>query len=77
MNNIKIIDTGSEKYKTTYDNVMKALQELGMEAQVEKVEDIMKIMEYNVLTTPVLMIDEEMKVKGRVADVNEIKELLK
>ena len=48
-----------------------------MEAQVEKVEDIMKIMAYNVLTTPVLMIDEEMKVKGRVADVNEIKELLK
>ena len=77
MKNIKILGTGCAKCKTTYDNVMKALQELGMEAQVEKVEDIMKIMEYNVLTTPVLMLDEEMKVKGRVADVNEIKELLK
>ena len=77
MKNIKILGTGCAKCKTTYDNVMKALQELGMEAQVEKVEDIMKIMEYNVLTTPVLMIDEEMKVKGRVADVNETKELLK
>lgn len=77
MKNIKILGTGCAKCKTTYDNVMKALQELGMEAQVEKVEDIMKIMEYNVLTTPVLMIDEEMKVKGRVADINEIKELLK
>ena len=77
MKNIKILGTGCAKCKITYDNVMKALQELGMEAQVEKVEDIMKIMEYNVLTTPVLMIDEEMKVKGRVADVNEIKELLK
>ena len=77
MKNIKILGTGCAKCKTTYDNVMNALQELGMEAQVEKVEDIMKIMEYNVLTTPVLMIDEEMKVKGRVADVNEIKELLK
>lgn len=77
MKNIKILGTGCAKCKTTYDNVMKALQELGIEAQVEKVEDIMKIMEYNVLTTPVLMIDEEMKVKGRVADVNEIKELLK
>jgi small redox-active disulfide protein 2 len=77
MKNIKILGTGCAKCKTTYDNVMKALQELGMEAQVEKVEDIMKIMAYNVLTTPVLMIDEEMKVKGRVADVNEIKELLK
>ena len=77
MKNIKILGTGCAKCKTTYDNVMKALQELGMEAQVEKVEDIMKIMAYNVLTTPVLMIDEEMKVNGRVADVNEIKELLK
>ena len=77
MKNIKILGTGCAKCKTTYDNVMKALQELGMEAQVEKVEDIMKIMEYNVLTTPVLMIDEEMKIKRKVADVNEIKELLK
>jgi len=77
MKNIKILGTGCAKCKTTYDNVMKALQELGIEANVEKVEDIMKIMEYNVLTTPVLMIDEVMKVKGRVADVNEIKELLK
>lgn len=77
MKNIKILGTGCAKCKTTYDNVMKALQELGIEAQVEKIEDIMKIMEYNVLTTPVLMIDEVMKVKGRVADVNEIKELLK
>ena len=77
MKNIKILGTGCAKCKSTYENVMKALQDLGMEAQVEKVEDLMKIMEYNVLTTPVLMIDEVMKVKGRVADVNEIKEFLK
>lgn len=77
MKNIKILGTGCSKCKTTHDNVMKALQELGIEAEVEKVEDIMKIMEYNVLTTPVLMIDEVIKVKGRVADINEIKELLK
>ena len=77
MKNIKILGTGCAKCKSTYDNVMKALNDLGTEANVEKVEDIMKIMEYNVLTTPVLMIDEVMKVKGRVADVNEIKEFLK
>ena len=77
MKDVKILGTGCAKCKSTYDNVMKALNDLGMEANVEKVEDIMKIMEYNVLTTPVLMIDEVMKVKGRVADVNEIKEFLK
>jgi hypothetical protein len=41
-----------------------------------KIEDIEEMMKYNVLTTPVLMINEEMKIKGRVADVNEIKQLL-
>ena len=47
-----------------------------MQADVIKVEDIEEIMKYNVLSTPVLMINEEMKIKGRVADVNEIKQLL-
>jgi hypothetical protein len=52
------------------------VKQAGIEANITKVEDIMEIMKYNVLTTPVLMIDGEMKVKGRVADVNEIKTLL-
>ena len=47
-----------------------------MEAEVIKIEDIEEMMKYKVLTTPVLMINEEMKVKGRIADVNEIKQLL-
>ena len=46
MKNIKILGTGCAKCKTTYDNVMKALQELGMEAQVEKVEDIMILLKW-------------------------------
>ncbi len=76
MKSIKILGTGCRKCKTTYTNVLEALKQTGMEANVEKIEDIEEIMKYNVLTTPVLMIDEVMKIKGRVADVNEIKELL-
>lgn len=76
MKSIKILGTGCSKCKTTYNNVLEALKETGMEANVEKIEDIEEIMKYNVLTTPVLMIDEVMKIKGRVADVNEIKLLL-
>jgi hypothetical protein len=49
---------------------------MGIEADVTKIEDIEEMMRYNVLTTPVLMIDEVAKVKGRIADVKEIKELL-
>jgi hypothetical protein len=55
---------------------LEALKKAGLEAEVTKIEDIEEIMKYNVLTTPVLMIDEEVKVKGRVAQVNEIVEFL-
>ena len=73
MKNIKILGTGCPKCKTTYNNVLEALKQMGMEANVEKIEDIEEIMKYNILTTPVLMIDEEIKTKGRVAEVQEIK----
>lgn len=74
--NIKVLGPGCAKCKTTYNNVLEALRQTGVEAQVEKIEDIEEMMKYNVLTTPVLMIDEVARIKGRVADVKEIKELL-
>lgn len=77
MKQIKILGQGCAKCKTTYDNVMSALKESGIEAEVEKIEDMEEMMKYNILTTPVLMIDDVIKVKGRVADINEIKQLLK
>lgn len=74
--NIKVLGPGCTKCKTTYNNVLQAVKQTGIEAEVQKIEDIQEIMKYNVLVTPVLMIDEVVKVKGRVADVNEIKQLL-
>nr|WP_315146755.1 thioredoxin family protein [uncultured Flavobacterium sp.] len=77
MKQIKVLGTGCPKCKTTYNNVLEALKQLGMEANVTKIEDIEEMMKYNVLTTPVLMIDDEMKIKGRIAQIDEIKDLLK
>ncbi|MEO8414826.1 MAG: thioredoxin family protein [Ginsengibacter sp.] len=77
MKNIKVLGTGCPKCKTTYNNVMEAIKQTGIQADVTKIEDIEEMMKYNVLSTPVLMIDEEIKIKGRVAQVNEIAELLK
>jgi small redox-active disulfide protein 2 len=74
--NIKVLGPGCPKCKTTYNNVLEAIRQTGVEAQVEKIEDIEEMMKYNVLTTPVLMIDEVARIKGRVADINEIKQLL-
>jgi small redox-active disulfide protein 2 len=73
---IEVLGTGCAKCKTTYNNALEAVKQLAIEANVVKIEDIEEMMKYNVLTTPVLMINEEMKIKGRVADVNEIKQLL-
>jgi len=77
MKEIKIFGPGCPKRQATYNNVLEALKQMNAEAKVEKVEDIEEMMKYNILTTPVLMIDGQIKIKGRIAQVNEIIELLK
>jgi len=77
MTEIKVLGPGCPKCKTTYNNVLEALKQSNIEANVVKVEDIEEMMKYNVLFTPVLIINEEIKIKGRVARVGEIVELLK
>lgn len=76
MKTIKILGTGCAKCKATEANVKEAVSQLGIEANIIKVEDIQEIMQYNVLSTPVLVIDEQIKIKGKVATVDEIKSLL-
>jgi small redox-active disulfide protein 2 len=73
---VKVLGPGCAKCKTTYNNVLEAVKQLGIDVDVTKIEDIEEMMKYNVLTTPVLMIDDVIKIKGRVADINEIKILL-
>lgn len=73
---IKVLGPGCAKCKTTYHNALEAIKQLGLDAEVIKIEDIEQMMKYNILSTPVLMIDNEIKIKGRVADINEIKALL-
>jgi small redox-active disulfide protein 2 len=74
---IKVLGPGCSKCKTTYSNVLEALKQTNIEANVEKIEDIEEMMKYNILTTPVLVINGEIKIKGRIAQVNEIVEIIK
>jgi len=76
MKSIKILGSGCAKCKALYQNTLEAVKLSGTEATVEKVEDIQEILSYHVLTTPVLWIDGKAVVKGRVAEVNEIRQLL-
>lgn len=73
---IKVLGPGCAKCTTTYNNVLEAIKQTGVEADVTKIDDIEEMMKYNILTTPVLMIDEVIKIKGRVADISEIRQLL-
>lgn len=74
--NIKILGTGCPKCKTLEKVTRDAVAETGIEATVEKVEDIVKIMEYRVLHTPVLVINEKVVLSGQVPTVKQVKEIL-
>lgn len=77
MKTIKILGTGCPKCKQMESIVKEVVGENNLEAEVMKVEDIMEIMQYNVMTTPVLVIDENITIKGRVPSKTEVEELLK
>ncbi|MBK6623155.1 MAG: TM0996/MTH895 family glutaredoxin-like protein [Saprospirales bacterium] len=76
MKNIKILGTGCIKCKRTEELVRRVVEEMGIDAQIEKVEDIRQIMEYNILSTPAVVIDGIVKIKGRVPDRHELETLL-
>lgn len=73
---IEILGKGCPKCRQLYENTKKAVSEKGVAATVEKVEDLEKIVEYGVLTTPALAIDGEIKAAGRILTAEEIKKLL-
>lgn len=74
--NIKILGTGCSNCKKLEANARAAVKELGIEATVEKVEELKDIMAYGVMKTPALVVDEQVKVMGRVPSVEDIKKYL-
>lgn len=74
---IKVIGEGCEKCDTLYDNTLQAVLELGLQAEVEKVEKLIDIVKLGVMTTPSLMVDGKLIVSGQVASAKEIVKKLK
>jgi len=70
---IKVLGTGCPKCKELEKRTVNALAELGLTADVEKVTDIRKIMEYGILTTPGLVINGKVVSSGRIPRPEEIK----
>ena len=73
---IKVLGTGCPKCKTLEKEVMNSLADLDIAADVYKVEDIVKIMEYGIMHTPALVIDEKVVLSGRIPSKDELKSLL-
>ena len=74
---IKILGTGCPNCITLEKRVRKVVEENGIDAKITLVKDIVDIMAYKVMSTPALVIDEEVKIKGRVPRNEEILEVLK
>lgn len=73
---IEILGIGCAKCTELFNNVQNAVAQSGKFAQIEKVEDPIKIMEYGVMSTPGLVIDGEVKSTGKVVSTDEIKNWL-
>lgn len=74
---IEILGTGCSKCKALEEAVKQAVAKSGMFTQIEKVEDIVKIMEYGVMSTPALVVDGKVVSTGKALNVSEIIELIK
>lgn len=73
---IKILGSGCPNCKTLESRVKRVVEKNNIEAEIIKVEDIVDIMAYNIMSTPGLVVDEKMMSKGRVPSEKEIKEFL-
>jgi small redox-active disulfide protein 2 len=73
---IKILGTGCAKCKALEKATKEAVEKTGLNATITKVEDIVEIMQFGVMTTPALVVDGEIKVKGKVPSVEELSKLL-
>ena len=73
---IKVLGTGCASCKALFNTVQQAVEDLGVEATVIKEEDLMKIMSYNVLSLPALVIDEKVVAKG-ARSLPEVIEIIK
>jgi small redox-active disulfide protein 2 len=76
MKRVQVLGPGCPKCEKLKSHAEEAVAELGIDATVEKVTDIMEITDFGVMMTPALVVDGEVKVVGKVPSTEEIKELL-
>ena len=73
---IKILGTGCPKCKALEKLTREVVEKNGFNANITKVEDIMDIIKYTIMTTPALVVNEKVEIKGRIPSAEEIKQVL-
>ena len=73
---VKVLGSGCAKCKTTYEMIEKIVKENQLDATLSKVEDIVELLNYGIMTTPAIVVDGEVKLKGHVPTESEIKKIL-
>ncbi|MBO5698422.1 MAG: TM0996/MTH895 family glutaredoxin-like protein [Bacteroidaceae bacterium] len=73
---VKVLGPGCAKCKTTYNVIEKVIKENKLDVTLTKIDDIVEMMNYNILYTPAIVVEGEVKIKGRVPSEHEVKTLL-
>ena len=73
---VKVLGPGCAKCKSTYAVVEKVIKENNLDATLTKVDDIVEMINYNILSTPAVVVNGEVRIKGHVPSENEVKEAL-
>jgi small redox-active disulfide protein 2 len=76
MKKIQVLGTGCPKCKKLYEATQQAVKDLGIEAEVIKVEDINEIIKFGIMMTPALAVDGSVKVVGRIPKLDELKTMI-
>ncbi len=74
---IQILGMGCAKCKKLYENAEAAAKELGLEYEMEKVDDINRITDMGVMMTPAMAINGKVKFTGKVPAIENLKEIIK
>ena len=73
---VKVLGPGCAKCKTTFQVIEKVIKENNLDVKLTKVDDIIEMMSYNIMTTPAVVVDGEVKMKGQVPSESDVKRLL-
>lgn len=74
---VKVLGSGCTNCKRLEEMAAKAVEQLGLDAEVVKVTDIGEIMAFGVMATPALVVDDELRLAGRVPSYDEVLTILR